>query len=68
MHEKGVVTPEEEKQLLELGKSRCDELVAFTKKYMASVSPELRKGMNYRETVDNVIFEPEKKIFVGYKK
>jgi|GEM_PF-1438083 len=67
MHEKGELTPEEEKHLLGLGKSRCSELVAFTKKYMASVSPELKKAMNYRETVDNVIFEPEKKIFVGYK-
>ncbi len=67
MHERGVVTPEEEVQLVELGKQRCSQLVAFTKQYMASVSKEMKEAMNYRETEDNVIFEPEKKIFVGYK-
>jgi ubiquinone/menaquinone biosynthesis C-methylase UbiE len=68
MHEKGIVTPKEEKMLTELGKKRCDELVAFTKQYMTSVPQELKNSMNYRETEDNVIFEPEKKILVGYKR
>jgi ubiquinone/menaquinone biosynthesis C-methylase UbiE len=68
MHEKSIVTPEEDAQLVELGKQRCSQLVAFTKEYMSLVSQEMKDAMNYRETEDNVIFEPEKKIFVGYKK
>lgn len=68
MHEKGIVTPEEEAELVKLGKDRCSELVAFTKQYMLSVPSEIKEAMNYRETEDNVIFEPEKKLFVGYKR
>lgn len=66
--EKGSISQEEEIELIKLGKQKCDELIAFTKKYMSSVSEEIKKAMNYQETEDNVIFEPEKKIFVGYKK
>jgi hypothetical protein len=65
--ERGTVTPEEEIMLSELGKNRCDELVAFTKQYMKSVPAETKQRMKYLETEDNVTFEPEKKIFVGYK-
>lgn len=68
MHEKGTITDDEESQLKALGKQRCDQLVDFTKQYMASAPEELKVAMNYRETEDNVIFEPEKKLFVGYKK
>ncbi len=68
MQKNGAITVEENDSLIKLGKQRCDELVVFTKQYMTSVTSDIKQAMNYRETEDNVIFEPEKKIFVGYKR
>lgn len=67
MDERGIVTPEEETQLTELGKSKCDELVAFAKEYMKGVSEEIKRRLNYVETENDIYFEPNKEVIVGWK-
>jgi len=67
MKNRGVVSLEEETQLAELGKKKCDELVAFAKVYMKDVPDEVKKRMNYIETENDIRFEPNKEVIVGYK-
>ena len=68
MNERGFVTEEEEEQLEVLGKKKCDELVAFAKAYMKNVPEDVKKRMNYIETENDIRFEPNKEVIVGYKK
>ena len=66
--ERGVVTKDEEEMLGALGKKKCDELVAFAKVYMKTVPEDVKRRMNYIETEDDIRFEPNKEVIVGYKK
>jgi len=67
MDKNGVITTEEENMLAELGKRRCGELISFAKEYMASISDEVKKRMQYEETEDDIKIVPNKEILVGYK-
>jgi ubiquinone/menaquinone biosynthesis C-methylase UbiE len=67
MDERGVLSPEEEIQLAQLGKQKCDELVAYAKQYMADVPDEVKKQMHYSEGANDIYFTPSKEVILGYK-
>ena len=68
INERDLVTEDEERQLEALGKKKCDELVAFAKAYMKNVPDEIKKRMNYIESENDIRFEPNKEVIVGYKR
>ncbi|MSU55381.1 MAG: methyltransferase domain-containing protein [Candidatus Taylorbacteria bacterium] len=67
MSEEGTLTAEKEKELAELGKERCDQLVAFIKEYMSRVPESIRKQMEYYESENDTFLSPNKDIILGYK-